>query len=156
MAWASWGPHAFLYFRTIRRLPSPLSFVRSCFHLSSLLLSRSTCYSHTIPSIPRSCNNVLFISTTSSSTHHTSFPYSLAGPKLNIWRHLVFDFGPTTSQTQIPWSLAAGSHFWGAPFCTPYFFVWGPWSLPTLTNLQVGTSAYTRRRGTRGRSVGLP
>ena len=42
------------------QLPS-LSFVRSCFHISSVLFSRSTCYSHTIPSIPRSCNNVLSV-----------------------------------------------------------------------------------------------
>jgi len=42
------------------QLPS-LTVVRSCFHISSVLLSRSTCYSHTIPSIPPSCNNVLSV-----------------------------------------------------------------------------------------------
>ena len=108
-------------------LPFPSLFiVRSCFHLSSLLLSRSTCYSHTIPSIPRSCNNVLSTLTTSSSIHHTSFTYSLASPKLKIRRHLVFDFGPTTVQTQIPGLLPPGPNFGGAPSCTIIFYLFGP------------------------------
>ena len=62
------------------------------------------------------------LTTPSSSTHHTSFNSSLAGHKLKIRRHLVFNFGPTTAQTQIPWALAPGAHFWGAPSCTPYLF----------------------------------
>jgi hypothetical protein len=122
-------------------LPS-LSFVRSCFNLSSLLLSRSTRYSHTIPYIPHSCNNVLSTLTTSSSTYHTSFTYSLAGPKLKIWRHLVFYFGPTTDQTQIPWALAPGAHFWCAPSCTPSFFCLRPGVLAPSSrrHLRVHTS----------------
>ena len=88
-------------------LPS-LSFVRSCFHLSSLLFSRSTRYFHTIPSIPRSCNNVLSTLTTSFSTHHTYFTHSLAGPKLKIRRHIFFTFGSQQLKLKIHGLLLRG------------------------------------------------
>jgi hypothetical protein len=111
---------------------SSLSFVRSYFHYISLLLSRSTCYAHTIPSIPRSCNNVLYtLTTTSSSSHHTTFTYSLAVPKLQIQCHL----GPTTAQTQIAWVLATAARFWVALYRTPYFLFFGDRGLcPLLPN----------------------
>jgi hypothetical protein len=138
-------------------LPFPSLFiVRSCFHLSSILLSRSTCYSQNSPFIPRSCNNILSTLTTSYSTHHTSFTYSLAGPKLKIRRHLVFDFRSTTAQTQIPWAIVTGHNFVSAPFCTLIFSFFGSGVLDLSYEFQGGTSAYTRRCGTRGRSVGLP
>jgi len=160
MAWAiCGGPHAFLYLQTIRRLPQPRHYLPSPLHALAFTLALTATFytlSHTIPCITRFCNNVLSTLTTSFSSHHTSCTYSLAGPKPKIWRHLFFCFWPTTAQTQIPWALAPGARVWGAPSCTAYFlFVWGPWSLLTLTNFQ-GTSAYTRRRGTCGRSVGLP
>jgi hypothetical protein len=105
-------------------LPS-LSFVRSCFHHSSLLFSRSTRYFHTIPSIPRSCNNVLTTTTTTSlSTQHTYITYSLAGPKLKIRRHIFFYFWLTTAQTQNTWALAPWAIF-GVLHLAPitfYFF----------------------------------
>jgi hypothetical protein len=156
MAWATCGgPHASLYLHTTWRLPSPRHYLRSPLYAIAFTIVRS-CF-HVLHAIPILSLLYRVPATTSSSTHHTSFTYSLAGPKLKIRRHLVFDFGPTTAQTQIPWALAPGAHFWGAPSCTPYFlFVWGPGSLLTLINLQGVTSAYTRRRGSRGRSVGLP
>ena len=102
-----------------------LFFVRSLFNISSLLLSLSTCYSHTISSIPRSCNNVLStLTTTSYPTRHTSFTYSLAGPKLKIRNHLVFYFWPTTAQTQIPGLLPRGPLL-AAPSSTLYFYLFG-------------------------------
>jgi len=67
MAWATCGgPHATLYLYTIRRLTSPSNYVPSPLYALPFTLVRScfhfcTCYSHTIPSIPRSCNNVLSI-----------------------------------------------------------------------------------------------
>jgi len=51
--------------------------------------------------------------TTSSSTHHSSFNYFLAGPKHKIRRHDVFDIGPTSAETQIPWALGPGAHYYG-------------------------------------------
>ena len=137
MAWATCGrPHASLNLHTIRRLLSPHhylpSYVHSCFHLSSLLLLRYNSYSHTNPSIPHSCKNVLSTLTTTSSTHHTSFTYSLAGPILKIQRHLVFDFRPTTAQSQIPWALAPGAHVWGAPSYSHYFLFGAPGRCPLL------------------------
>ena len=98
-------------------------------------------------SLQQRTNHFPSLTTTSSSTHHTSFTYSLAVPKLKLRRHLVFNFGPTTAQTQIPCALAPGPTFVGAPSWTPYFIVWCPGSLPTLTYLHGGTAAYGGRWG---------
>jgi len=127
-------------------LPS-LCFVRFCFHLSSFCTLSP--YYPIYAAFVQQCTihvNSFFL--------HTYLLFLLPRlPKLNIRRCLVFDFEPKTAKIQIPLALAPGPHFWRAP-CL--LFVWGPGYVPTLTNLQGGTSAYTRRSCTRGRSVGLP
>ena len=67
MAWTAIGGSSRLYITPnytapylTTQLPS-LTIVRSCFHISSVLLSCSKCSSNTIPYIPRSCNNVLSV-----------------------------------------------------------------------------------------------
>ena len=124
MAWATCGgPHASIYLQTIRRLASPPNYLRSPLYALAFTLVRS-CF-HVLHAIPILSLLYRVPATTSSSTHHTSFTSSLASPKLKIRRHLVFDFGPTTAQTQIPWALAPGAHFMGTPNCAPYFYLFG-------------------------------
>ena len=63
--------------------------------------------------------------TTSSSTNLTSLPAPSQATNSKFWRHLVFDFGPTTAETQIPWTLSLGAHFRGAPFAPLIFYLFG-------------------------------
>jgi hypothetical protein len=155
------APHASIYLQTTRRLASPPNYLRSPLYALAFTLVRS-CF-HVLHAIPilsllhRVPATMYYpFNNDFSSTHHTSFTSSLADPKLKILRHLVFDFGPTTAQTQIPWALASCPFLGVLPLATPYYFVWCPGSFSTLINLHGCTSAYTCRRGTRGRSVWLP
>ena len=138
MAWAICGeplqPHTLCH-QTIRRLstprlnlPSPLyaiasTLVRSCFHALHAIPILSLLYR-----VPATTYYPLSFLITTSSTHHTSFTYSLAGTTLKIRRHLLFDFGPTPAQKQIPLALALGPTFGGAPVN----FCWGRSFCPLL------------------------
>jgi len=155
-------PHASIYLQTIRRLTSPRNYlpsplyalpftlVRSCFHVLHAIPILSLLYR-----VPATMyypfNNNFFL--------HTSYLLYQLPRRTQTQNSALSCFWLWAHNGSNSNSLGScpGAHFLGAPFCTPYFlFVWGPGSLPTLTNLQGDTSAYTRRRGTRDRSVGLP
>jgi hypothetical protein len=134
-------------------LPS-LSFVSSCFHLSSLLLSRSARYSHTIPSILRSCNIVLSTLTkTSSSTHHTSLPTPSPTPNIKFVAVLFLTLGPQRLKLKFH-GLWPRDPLLG---CSIFFICFRPWVLAnsyqsSRRQLRVHTP-YEYSRPERGASI---
>jgi hypothetical protein len=153
------GPHTFLYLHTTRRLTSPYNYlpyplyaltftlVRSCFHVLHAIPILSLLYR--VPAKMYYPSNIFL---------HTSYLlYQLprrpqtqnsAPSCFRLWAH---NGSNSNSQGSCP-----GGPLLGCSILHPLFFVWGQGSLPTLTNLHGDTSAYKRRRGTHGQSVGLP
>ena len=103
-------------------------------------VSHPTCYSHTIPSISRSCNKVLSTLTTSFSTHHTSFTYSFAGRKIKILRHIFSTLGPQQLKLKFPQLFHRGPTF-GVHHLAQIFYLFGAWGpCPLLPILKAATT----------------
>ena len=132
MAWPTCeGPHASSYLHTTRRLPSPRHYFPASLYALAFTLFRSCLHVvHVIPilfllyRVPATMCYKLSFFKTSFSTHHTCLPTPSPITKLKIRRHLVFDFGPTTAQTQITWTLAPGPTFGVLPL-EHIFFCFG-------------------------------
>ena len=84
-------------------------------------------------------------STTSTSTHHTSFTSRLADPNSKFGAIMFLTLGLQRLKIKFHGSCPGGPLLVSSILHSLFLFVWGPGSMPTLTNLR-GDTSYTRRR----------